>query len=147
MNERELHEAWDALEPPRFEDAGGEPSDPVTRAAVDWMRAAWVHTPAPPVRREPVAPRRVAAGVAAALLAAASIAVLVTRMRGTGPTPVSPAIPEAHGRAQANGPFEEAPLHDPNPPVLAAPIRPLIREDGSIEMRSGKVRLILVNPE
>ena len=117
---RGLTEAWRGLEPPSVDRLEHEP-DARTRATVDWMRAAWRELGAPPVPAPRIVPQRphpLAPILGAVAAAAAAVALLVLVPTGPAPTvePVATAPP---------------------------PIRPSFRADGTVELRSGSVRLIL----
>lgn len=143
----ELREAWRAARP-RSHDAdagdGQEPQDASTRAVVDWMRAAWgtLEASAAPVPRVPppstgrllALPRRrwrVAAALAAGLLAVAAVGAFLQRS-GDGVRPEdehAPRVADAGPPASAGSPAD-------GPQVVSL-------GPDHLEMRSGPVRLIL----
>jgi len=127
----ELRQVWSELQAPA-PDAGVDAPDDRTRAVNDWMRAAWASLEAPealaqaqrtiePVQRPTLL--RLLPSVLITLGAAAAV-VLIVQFIGT---PVRHGVPSTPQVAHAQ------PTVHP-------------RIDGSIEMRSGNVRLILVPP-
>lgn len=122
----DLREAWEHVAPEHQTTSDLSACDPMTQKAVAWMAAAWDQAlPDSGVRSTPsrgVSSRKRKASVA--LLAAAFVASLVLIFsRREDPVP---------------SPRDEA----ESPTLLPAELRP----DGSIELRSGSVRLILVFP-
>tara|TARA_R110002073_G_scaffold334970_1_gene525801 strand:- start:14638 stop:15174 length:537 start_codon:yes stop_codon:yes gene_type:complete len=130
----ELRQAWSDLRAPA-PDADVDAPDELAAAVNDWMRAAWTSLEAPelptqarfaprsadPIRRSTLL--RLLPSALAALGTAAAV-VLIVRFIGT-------------------------PVQRPEPPTpQVAHAQPTVRPriDGSIEMRSGNVRLILVPP-
>lgn len=137
----ELRALWDALDPPpTAEERDDEPEDPATRAALEWMRAAWDVVEAPRRPLPLAVPREVAsrprwawsASGLVAGLAAALLAWLGVR-----------SAPDARSEQRAGSPDPRAVAVRPiEPPVLLASLR----GDGSVETRAGKVRLVLCPP-
>jgi ferric-dicitrate binding protein FerR (iron transport regulator) len=131
---RELRALYERLDPaPLGDDA--DAADPETRRVVQWMRASW--TELAPRSAPPVPARRsrgarlvrlrpwVRLALAAMLLAALTALVLWTRRP------------------------QRAPLAD-GAPSVAAPTAPslelLAASPGQVELRSGNVRLVLIEP-
>jgi hypothetical protein len=119
----QLRDAWDALRPP-VPDA--QP-DARTRAALDWTRAAWRALEAPVA-----APRRGAPAWPFALagaLAAAAFALWVG------------ARPDDARRSEDGARVAVGDRLDPDLAPEGVPVRVLA--DGAVELRRGRVRLIL----
>lgn len=118
MKERDpleaLREAWRALEPPVSPGAPGA-DEAGPDPALAWMRAAWDALEPPAAR----APRRLARLLGTAAAAALVAGLLAWSLRAPRPSPVP--------RADA-----------------VALLRPTFHDDGSIELRSGVVRLVLI---
>jgi len=137
----ELRGIWRGLEPePPPEDLAA--SDPHTRAAVEWMRAAWAGLPVPqprvPLPGRPARPRhvlRLAAGLAAA---AAALALL-------WPTGVEQSVQRSDDRArsEAGDTARRASVEAPARLGAEAPQLASLGPD-HVELRSGPVRLILL---
>ena len=131
-----LRQDWRELDP-RAPDVGLERPDELTAASVEWMRSAWEQLEAPSdaalARRRATASRR---SFAAALAAAAAIAALLWLARADTDAPG-----DDEALAEAPPPYER--VEPPEPAPMVASIRPRLRADGSVELRSGKVRLIL----
>jgi len=140
----ELSAAWNELEPPT---SAPEP-DAQTRATIDWLKAAFedLEPPAPalPAWVRASAGRRPFVRRLGALAAAAAILALAFGARalvggGEGGAPRSPELVSRAERHEPHDPISEAPL-EPRAPVVQA----AFRTDG-IELRSGNVRLILLD--
>jgi hypothetical protein len=116
-----LRAAWRALEPPPARDAGPDP-------ALAWTRAAWdALAPPAPRRRAAHGPRRIArllVGAAAAALATGVLGWSLRAPRSSEPRPGALAALERRDRAGG--------------------LQPTFHDDGSIELRSGVVRLVLI---
>jgi len=133
-----LRAAWKQLQVPD-ELAHRAAGDPETRACMDWMVSAWSSLDAPPAALrsarsgpDPVTlRRRVVRRVVP--FAAAACALFVWRV-GQPASELPPAPMQSVEIAQAN----------PERSVTRPVIHPVINRDGSIETRSGNVRLILL---
>jgi hypothetical protein len=129
-----LRHAWQSMPAPTPEDLLAADRD--TERVVDWLRAAWIFLPEPTVvvpSRRPLALRTRAIPLlraAAVLLIGATLIIFAFRMGSTS-SPVGPT------------PEDEPPFSVPSPPP-AVEVTDL-RSD-RIELRSGPVRLILVQP-
>lgn len=140
----ELAAAWGAIEPPAATAPLAAP-DATTRAAVDWMARAWQATAEPPAPRLPWRLRaRPLLRHATPFLATAAALLLWVRFAATDLSRIeTPLEPEqlAHRSAEPT----TAPIAEP----LAAPPASLpithVTADRT-ELRSGRVRLILLTP-
>ncbi|MFT5051322.1 MAG: hypothetical protein ACI8QZ_002733 [Chlamydiales bacterium] len=126
-----LRQAWKQLQVPE-ELAHDASNDPETQACMDWMTSAWNSLEVPPPDRIAAPPilsvrRRVLRHVMP--FAAAACLLFIWRAQLSGSAP-----------ADAPGRSLEIAMARPTRPV----IRPVIHSDGSIETRSGSVRLILL---
>lgn len=136
----ELRRAWRELPAPAA--FGNEPPDPATRAAVAWMRRAWAlqRVPAAPAV-SPAPPASIGRGPATrfpwlplAVAAAASLLVLVALAASIAP-----------GRAVADRGSVVASAES----AAAEPARPVqcvTATSERLELRSGAVTLVLLNP-
>ncbi len=127
-----LYEAWRDLDPPSPHTS----EDALTRATVEWLRGAWETLEAPPLElplQLPVArttvgkggPRRTLRLLPLAAAVAAGWLLFVLWL-------ARPAAEPTHGIAAA--PEEELPV-----------MHAILRDDGSVELRSGVVRLVLMD--
>lgn len=131
-----LHEAWRDLDPPSPHTS----EDELTRAAVEWLRGAWETLEAPtlelplqlplqlPVARPAVGraePQRTLRLLPLAAAVAAGWLLFVLWLAGPGR--------EVAGEIAA-APEEELPA-----------MHATLRDDGSVELRSGVVRLVLMD--
>ena len=145
----ELRESWNSLEPPApVRDLAAE--DAETRAAVRWMASTWNALEAPEPRAVPTPIRSTVVRRAApvlslaprlALAAAAGLFVWFGFV-ASRPDPSDTALSNS-GLSQsgaANGAPELAAVTAPSAPVLLA------ATEERVEMRSGGVRLVLLQP-
>ena len=128
-----LHEAWRDLDCPRPHADEDPPTDALTRATVEWLRGAWSTLEAPPLA---LPTNRTAAG---------SNASRWTRRL----LPLAGAV--AAGWLLFLLWIAQTGERDTND-IVRAPERELpamhatLRDDGSVELRSGVVRLVLMDP-
>ena len=145
----DLREAWSELEPPT--PGAVDVTDARTRATIDWLEAAYEHleppSPAVPAWARPRARRervfrllgltRAIAAAAAILAVGFGARALLRGDEGDGSRSTE-LVSKAEGQATPV-PILEAPIEPRTPTIHAT-----LRTDG-IELRSGKVRLILLD--
>ena len=125
----EVRRAWFELEAPEPDAAQ---ADLETLAALDWIRAAWSELEAPALAEDqhrPPVPNLRARSKQLLALAAALVAALVL---GT-----------LQQQASRSTPSKETPLADVTAQLEPVQVTPL--GDGELELRRGRVRLVLIN--
>jgi hypothetical protein len=125
---RELRALYRRLEPQPLAD-GADEADPETGRVVQWMRGAWRELEVPPAR-VPIAARRPRRVARFAVLAAAAALVLGVALWRVLRARIAPA---------------PAPLVQ-TPAPAADQIEVVATLPGQLELRSGTVRLVLLDP-
>ena len=120
-----LRRAWNALDPPPI--ARAEPRDAATRATLAWLRAAWAVEACPPVRVT-----RTERFPWAVLMPATAAALLAALLLPPRP-PAEPRLPVDRVVATV----------EPEP---VEPVQIVTSSPERLELRSGAVTLVLLNP-